>query len=120
MGLWRIDADTRAGSRFVVSPLAEAPASLIALANAAPHPGQRAWLDAHLPAYRELLAADPITALLVKSQLGRHRIAVFPSLRHPARQILTSTRSSRGSATRRPRPHMPISRLPWADPSRTG
>ncbi len=78
MGLWRIDADTLAGSRFVVSPLAEATASLIALANAAaPHPGQRAWLDAHLPGYRELLAADPITALLVKSQLGRHWIADF-------------------------------------------
>ena len=78
MGLWRIDADTLAGSRFVVSALAEATASLIALANAAaPHPGQRAWLDAHLPAYRELLAADPITALLVKSQLGRRWIADF-------------------------------------------
>jgi DNA-binding transcriptional ArsR family regulator len=78
MGLWRIDADTLAGSRFVVSALAEATASLIALANAAaPHPGQRAWLDAHLPAYRDLLAADPITARLVKSQLGRHWIADF-------------------------------------------
>ena len=78
MGWWRIDADTLAGSRFVVSPLAEATASLIALANAAaPHPGQRAWLDAHLPAYRKLLAADPITELLVTAQLGRHWIADF-------------------------------------------
>jgi DNA-binding transcriptional ArsR family regulator len=78
VGLWRIDADTLAGSRFVVSPLAEATASLIALATAAaPHPGQRAWLDAHLPAYRELLAAEPITELLVRAQLGRHWIADF-------------------------------------------
>ncbi len=78
MGLWRIDADTLAGGRFVVSALAETTASLIALANAAAsHPGQRAWLDAHLPAYRDLLAADPVTALLVRSQLGRHWIADF-------------------------------------------
>lgn len=78
MGWWRINADTLAGSRFVISALAEATACLIALERAtAAHPGERAWLDAHRPAYQELLAADAVTALLVKSALGRHWIADF-------------------------------------------
>ncbi|WP_327358587.1 ArsR/SmtB family transcription factor [Streptomyces sp. NBC_01304] len=72
MGLWQISADTLAGSRFVVSPLAEATACLKALERAtAAHPGEHAWLDAHLPAYRRLLAAEPVTALTVRAALGR-------------------------------------------------
>ena len=68
MGWWQVNADTLAGSRFVVSPLAEATASLIALERGtAAHPGERAWLDAHQPAYQERLAADPVTALLVRA-----------------------------------------------------
>ncbi|MFG2721786.1 ArsR/SmtB family transcription factor [Streptomyces sp. NPDC048416] len=66
MGWWRVGADTLAGSRFVVSPLAETTASLFALlAPAAAHPGERAWLDAHLPQFRARLAADPVTAALM-------------------------------------------------------
>ncbi|QMV20965.1 helix-turn-helix domain-containing protein [Streptomyces sp. SCUT-3] len=72
MGWWLVDADTLAGSRFVVSPLAEATAALKTLDRAAAsHPGERAWLDAHLPAYRERLAGDPVTGLLVRAGLGR-------------------------------------------------
>ena len=72
MGWWQVNADTLARSRFVVSPLAEATASLKTLERAtAAHPGERAWLDAHLPAYRERLARDPITALLIRAALGR-------------------------------------------------
>ncbi|MFB6501988.1 ArsR/SmtB family transcription factor [Streptomyces sp. NPDC002466] len=71
MGLWRISADTLAGSRFVVSPLAETVAALKALERGRPdHPGERAWLDAHLPAHRARRAADPVTALLVAVALG--------------------------------------------------
>ncbi|MFE7618491.1 ArsR/SmtB family transcription factor [Streptomyces sp. NPDC057496] len=71
MGLWRISADTLAGSRFVVSPLAETVAALNALERGRPdHPGERAWLDAHLPAHRARRAADPVTALLVAVALG--------------------------------------------------
>ncbi|HKD90102.1 MAG TPA: transcriptional regulator [Streptosporangiaceae bacterium] len=78
MGWWQVNADTLAGSRFVISPLAEATASLIALERGtAAHPGERAWLDAHQPAYRERLAGDPVTALLVRAALGRHWIADF-------------------------------------------
>ncbi|KAB8188962.1 ArsR family transcriptional regulator [Nonomuraea phyllanthi] len=78
MGWWQVDADTLAGSRFVVSPLTETTAGLLTLAQGtAAHPGERAWLDAHLPAYRRRLAADPIDALLLHAALGHHWIADF-------------------------------------------
>ncbi|MGX1548589.1 ArsR/SmtB family transcription factor [Streptomyces adustus] len=78
MGWWQVDADTLARSRFVLSPLAETFASLKLLhAGTGRHPGERVWLRAHLPAYRELLAADPVTALLVRAGLGRDWIADF-------------------------------------------
>ena len=71
MGWWQINADTLAGSRFVVSPLAEATASLFSLERrTATHPGERSWLEAHLPAYRERLAADPGLGELVRAALG--------------------------------------------------
>ncbi|WP_428956118.1 ArsR family transcriptional regulator [Streptomyces sp. cg35] len=71
MGVWQVDADTLAGSRFVVSSLAETTASLKKLADpAAAHPGERQWLDTYLPAYRARLAADRVTALLVDAVFG--------------------------------------------------
>ncbi|MGI5349307.1 ArsR/SmtB family transcription factor [Streptomyces sp. CA-250714] len=71
MGWWQVNADTLAGSRFVVSPLAEAIASLKVLERgSAAHPGERAWLDAHQPAYRARQAADPVTAQLIRAALG--------------------------------------------------
>ena len=76
MGWWQVSADTLAESRFVISPLAEATASLIVLQRGtAAYPAERAWLDAHQPAYRERLAADPVTALLVRAAIGRRWIA---------------------------------------------
>ncbi|MCO5967539.1 ArsR family transcriptional regulator [Actinoallomurus soli] len=78
MGWWRLSTDTLAESRFVVSPLAETTACLLALhKNAGAHPGERAWLDAHLAAYRARLAGDPVTALLVRSALRPGWIADF-------------------------------------------
>ncbi|MGW2344627.1 ArsR/SmtB family transcription factor [Streptomyces sp. NPDC001661] len=78
MGIWQVDADTLAGSRFVVSRLAEATASLKKLAApVAAHPGERRWLDAHLPAYRARLAAEPTTALLLDAAFGARWIADF-------------------------------------------
>ncbi|MFG3256194.1 ArsR family transcriptional regulator [Streptomyces sp. NPDC048172] len=71
MGWWQVDADTLADSRFVVSPLAETTAALKVLHRASgTHPGERAWLAAHLPAYRALLADDPVSAALVRAALG--------------------------------------------------
>ncbi|EFF91577.1 transcriptional regulator [Streptomyces sp. e14] len=78
MGLWEVNADTLAGSRFLISPLAETFASLKLLqAGAGRHPGEQAWLRAHLPGYRRLLAGDPVTALLVRAGLGHDWIADF-------------------------------------------
>lgn len=78
MGLWRISVDTLAGSRFVVSALNETMAGLITLErDTAAYPGERAWLDAHVPAYRERLRGDPVTALLVRAALRTHWIADF-------------------------------------------
>ncbi|WAU85592.1 ArsR family transcriptional regulator [Streptomyces sp. Qhu-G9] len=78
MGWWQVNADTLAGSRFVISPLAETFASLKALsAGTAAHPGERAWLNAHLPDHQRRLAADPVTAALVRAGLGPEWIADF-------------------------------------------
>ncbi|GAA3803378.1 winged helix-turn-helix domain-containing protein [Streptomyces coacervatus] len=78
MGWWQLNADTLARSRFVLSPFAETFAGLQLLhAGTAAHPGEEAWLRAHLPGYRALLAADPVTAQLVRAGLGRSWIADF-------------------------------------------
>ncbi|GAB2936680.1 helix-turn-helix domain-containing protein [Streptomyces heilongjiangensis] len=78
MGWWQVNADTLAGSRFVVSPLAETFASLKLLhAGTGTHPGERAWLADRLPAYRAELARDPVTAPLVRAGLGEEWIADF-------------------------------------------
>ncbi|MGW7407114.1 helix-turn-helix domain-containing protein [Streptomyces sp. NPDC054833] len=78
MGLWQIDTDILARSRFVLSPFAETFASLKLLhAGTAAHPGEEAWLRTHLPGYRARLAADPVAAPLVSAALGTAWIADF-------------------------------------------
>lgn len=78
MGWWQVNADTLARSRFVVSPVAETFACLKLLhAGVAGHHGEQAWLDTHRPAYRRLLADDPVAARLVRSGVGREWIADF-------------------------------------------
>ncbi|MFF2849887.1 transcriptional regulator [Streptomyces sp. NPDC058001] len=78
MGWWQITADTLASSRFVLSPLAEATSALIALERGEPsHPGDHTWFTTHRPAYRDRLAADPVTALLIRSALGHSWLADF-------------------------------------------
>jgi DNA-binding transcriptional ArsR family regulator len=69
---WQVSADTLAGSRFVVSPLAEATASLLTLERGtAAHPGERAWLDTHRPAYRRYAADHPVVPRLVRAAIDR-------------------------------------------------
>src|SRR5882757_367164 len=76
MGWWQVSADTLAGSRFVLSPLAEPSASLITLVRGvAAHPAEQAWLDSHQARFRHQLAADPITALLIRVALRPNWIA---------------------------------------------
>ncbi|MFF8965955.1 ArsR/SmtB family transcription factor [Streptomyces globisporus] len=78
MGWWQVSADTLANSRFVVSPLAEAVASLLLLERAtAAHPGERTWLETHLPAYRRRAAGDPVSALVIRSALAPRWTADF-------------------------------------------
>ncbi|MFB8236925.1 ArsR family transcriptional regulator [Kitasatospora purpeofusca] len=78
MGRWRVDADTLAGSRFVLSPLAETVAALKTLhRGTGAHPGERRWLATALPRYRERLAADPVAAALVRTALGPRWNATF-------------------------------------------
>ncbi|MFJ2259542.1 transcriptional regulator [Streptomyces sp. NPDC087844] len=78
MGWWQVNADTLAGSRFVLSPLAETFACLKALhVRSAAHPGERVWLNAHLPRYAWRLASDPVTSALVRAGFGREWIADF-------------------------------------------
>jgi DNA-binding transcriptional ArsR family regulator len=65
-----------------ISPLTETVAALTALARADPAPGLRAWLKAHMPAYRERLATNPLESALVQAALRprwiAHVIAVPP------------------------------------------
>ncbi|MFI1222445.1 MULTISPECIES: winged helix-turn-helix domain-containing protein [unclassified Streptomyces] len=78
MGWWQVGADTLANSRFVVSPFAEALASLLVLERAtAAHPGERAWLETHLPAYRQWQAGEPLSALVIRSALAPRWTADF-------------------------------------------
>ncbi|XVV01693.1 ArsR/SmtB family transcription factor [Actinosynnema sp. CA-248983] len=78
MGLWQIDTDTLARSRFVLSEFAETFASLRLLhAGIGAHPGEQAWLREHLPGYRAHLAADPVAGPLVAAALGTSWIADF-------------------------------------------
>jgi DNA-binding transcriptional ArsR family regulator len=78
MTWWELSTETLARSRFVVSPLAETFASVKLLhAGSGTHPGEREWLRAHLPGYRQRLASDPVTALLMRSGIGGGWIADF-------------------------------------------
>ncbi len=78
MGLWQIDTDALARSRFMLSPFAETFASLKLLhTGVGAHPGEESWLRAHHAGYRSYLAADPVAAPLVRAALGSNWIADF-------------------------------------------
>jgi DNA-binding transcriptional ArsR family regulator len=69
---WQVSADTLAGSRFVVSPLAETTASLLTLERGtAAHRAERAWLDAHQAAYRGYADTHPVVPRLVRAAVAR-------------------------------------------------
>ncbi|WP_328718416.1 winged helix-turn-helix domain-containing protein [Streptomyces sp. NBC_00247] len=78
MGLWLLDTDTLARSRFVVSPLAETVATLNELEVAvASHPAQQRWLENHVHAYRERVDRDPVAAAVIRAGYRRDWIADF-------------------------------------------
>jgi hypothetical protein len=73
MGWWKVSTDSLAGSRFVISPLAETTASLLALERGtAAHPGERQWLDVHHAAYRNYAKDHPAIPALIRVA-ARHR-----------------------------------------------
>lgn len=73
MGWWKVSADTLAGSRFVISPLAETTASTLALDHGlAAHPGERQWLDTHRAAYLRYAEDHPAIPALIRAA-DRHR-----------------------------------------------
>ncbi len=77
MGVWRIGADVLAQSRFLVSPLIETVAALRMFAVGDPPPDARDWYRTHLPAYRTLVADEPLVAPLVQALWRPRWIADF-------------------------------------------
>jgi DNA-binding transcriptional ArsR family regulator len=74
VGWWQLDADTLAGSRFTVSPLAETTAAFLLLQRGpAADPAARRWRTEHLAGYRARLAADPAAAALADAVVGHRR-----------------------------------------------
>jgi len=70
MGVWLIDADVLAASRFVTSPLIETIHVLGAFAARNPQPWERAWLSQHAGAFQARIMADPFAAALVGTALA--------------------------------------------------
>ncbi|MFB9443639.1 winged helix-turn-helix transcriptional regulator [Dactylosporangium vinaceum] len=78
MGLWRIDADVLAGSRFVVSPMAETVGCLAALTGQ--HrlsPAQREWLDAAGPAFTARWGGDDFALPFLRDAIRPGWLADF-------------------------------------------
>jgi DNA-binding transcriptional ArsR family regulator len=70
MGVWLVDADVLARSRFAVSPLIETINALRLLATEDPQPWERAWLTQYAAPFRERIAADPFSATLTETVLA--------------------------------------------------
>lgn len=77
MGVWRIGADELADSRFVVSPLLETVGALMVLRRGCPRLDLQSWYRTHRPAYRELLASDPLWPALLDALFRPRWIADF-------------------------------------------
>jgi hypothetical protein len=77
MGVWRIGADELADSRFVVSPLLETVGALMVLRRGRPRLDLQDWYRTHRPAYRQLIAADPLWPALLGAVFRPRWIADF-------------------------------------------
>lgn len=77
MGVWNIGADELADSRMVVSPLLETTGALLVLVRGRPRLDQRDWYYAHRPAFRQLLADDPLLTALLDGLFRPRWIADF-------------------------------------------
>jgi DNA-binding transcriptional ArsR family regulator len=84
MGWWQVSADALAGGRFVISPLAETTASLLALElGTAAHPGERQWLGAHRAAYLRYASDHPAIPAIMRATEGRRWIPSLVTLPPP-------------------------------------
>ena len=77
MGVWRIGADVLAQSRFLVSPFIETVGALRMFVAADPTPDARDWYTTHAPAYRALVAEDPLVTPLMQALWRPRWIADF-------------------------------------------
>jgi DNA-binding transcriptional ArsR family regulator len=78
MGWWQVSTDALAGGRFVISPLAETTASLLALEHGtAAHPGERRWLDTHRAAYLRHAKEHPAIPAILRTAAGRRWIPLL-------------------------------------------
>ena len=78
MGWWKVSTDSLAGSRFIISPLAETTASLLALERGtAAHPGERQWLALHHPAYLSYVKDHPAIPALIRAAARRRWIPML-------------------------------------------
>jgi DNA-binding transcriptional ArsR family regulator len=78
MGWWQVSTDALAGGRFVISPLAETTASLLALEHGtAAHPGERRWLDTHRAAYFRHAKEHPAIPAILRAAAGRRWIPLL-------------------------------------------
>jgi DNA-binding transcriptional ArsR family regulator len=77
MGVWRIGADELAESRMVISPLLETVGALLVLVRGRPRLDLQDWYRAHRPAFRALLADEPLLTPLLDGLFRPRWIADF-------------------------------------------
>jgi DNA-binding transcriptional ArsR family regulator len=70
MGVWLVDSDVLATSRFATSPLIETINVLGLLASRDPQPWERSWLARYRGAFAARTAADPFSAALIGTSLA--------------------------------------------------
>lgn len=79
MGMWKVPADLLARSRFAISPMADVVEAMFSLAS--PEEGrQRAYVAAHLDAFRQMLAEHPGRAALLAHSRRPSWVADFLGL----------------------------------------
>lgn len=80
MGVWQIDVDALARSRFAVSALMETLAALDLLdGEQQPQPWQRDWLARHRPPFRRFLVGVPVAAIVLDVTRGSGWVPDFMS-----------------------------------------
>jgi DNA-binding transcriptional ArsR family regulator len=99
MGVWLVDADVLATSRFAISPLIETIDVLGVLATADPQPWERDWLARHHPAFRARVAADPFSTSLISTALAGSWMPDFIGRPPEAAEVSFDTELARLRAT---------------------